>query len=167
MIKKILSVVSALVLSTSLAIAQVIPIGGGGSSIAQTTGTCTPTIYGSTTPGTSTYVTRQCSYIKTGDEVTVNIFVRGTLGGTAAGDVMIGGLPFTIYNTDPDISCAFSSGRFVTLTASYTQIGIFGIINTTTLSLYQTGSNQLELPIPITGWGTNAFVKFTCTYRAA
>lgn len=163
---KFLAGLTALFLTISSASAQVIPIGGGGSSIAQTTGTCIPTIYGSTTPGTSTYVNQDCSYIKTGDEVTVNIFVRGTLGGTAAGNVMLGGLPFTIYNTAPEISCAFSSSRFVTLTALYTQIGLIGNVNTTTLSLVQSGSGQLEDVVPVAGWGTNAFVKFTCTYRA-
>ena len=162
---KFLAAVTALFLAVTPVSAQVIPIGGGGGSIAQTTGTCTPTLYGSTTAGTSTYVTQQCSYIKTGTQVVVTIFVRGTLGGTAAGDITVGGLPFTIKSGTTDPSCAFSSGRFITLSASYTQVGLTGTNNTTTLTFYQTGSGQIENTIPVANWGTNAFVKATCTYE--
>jgi hypothetical protein len=57
-------------------------------------GTWTPTIYGTTTAGTTTYFQQAGTYTKVGRLVTVQIFLNIT-GQTGAGSVRLGGLPFT------------------------------------------------------------------------
>jgi hypothetical protein len=57
-------------------------------------GTWTPTIYGTTTAGTTTYFQQVGTYTKVGRLVTVQIFLNIT-GQTGAGSVRLGGLPFT------------------------------------------------------------------------
>ena len=57
-------------------------------------GTFTPTIAGSTTAGTTTYLNQNGWYTKIGNQVTVNIFVNVSAV-TGTGSLRIGGLPFT------------------------------------------------------------------------
>jgi hypothetical protein len=57
-------------------------------------GTWTPTIYGTTTAGTTTYFQQAGTYTKVGRLVTVQIFLNIT-GQTGAGSMRLGGLPFT------------------------------------------------------------------------
>jgi hypothetical protein len=56
-------------------------------------GTFTPTINGSTTPGTTTYVSQVGNYTKVGRLVSINIYLEYTAL-TGTGKVSIGGLPF-------------------------------------------------------------------------
>lgn len=166
MIRVLSLALAALLVFTSPGPAQVIPIGGGGSGgVTQTTGTCTPTVYGSSVAGVTSYLTQNCSYVKTGSLVVLNVRVRGTLGGTAAGDVNIGGLPFTIANTSAAPACSVSASQLVTLSGSYTQIGLEGIVNTSTLVLRQIGSGQVESSVSVSGWGGNAILVFSCSYE--
>lgn len=58
-------------------------------------GTWTPTIVGSTTPGSPTYSTQAGKYTKIGDMVFVQFRLKITAGGSIAGNLSIGGLPFT------------------------------------------------------------------------
>lgn len=59
-------------------------------------GTFTPTLFGSTTPGSPTYVAQIGKYTKIGNLVTYHIYVEISNGGaTTAGNWKIGGLPFT------------------------------------------------------------------------
>lgn len=58
-------------------------------------GTWTPTIAGSATPGTQTYVRQLGRYIRVGNLVTAWFRVElSALDGATAGNVLIGGLPF-------------------------------------------------------------------------
>jgi hypothetical protein len=57
-------------------------------------GTWTPTIYGATTAGTTTYFQQLGTYTKVGRLVTVQIFLNIT-GQTGAGAMRLGGFPFT------------------------------------------------------------------------
>ena len=58
-------------------------------------GTWTPTVEGSTTAGTQTYTWQYGKYTKVGNKVTVNFSVRVASTVSMAGNVRIGGLPFT------------------------------------------------------------------------
>ena len=58
-------------------------------------GTWTPTVIGSTTPGTQTYAAQTGYYTKIGNRVIADFRVITTaLDGAIAGNVLIGGLPF-------------------------------------------------------------------------
>jgi len=65
-------------------------------------GTFTPTLYGSTTAGTQTYTTQEGRYSRIGNIVTfkVNILLSAYDVATA-GDLRIGGLPFTVNTHCP------------------------------------------------------------------
>jgi len=76
-------------------------LGGTGSANAlddYEEGTFSPTVEGSTTAGSVTYITREGFYTKVGNCVIFNIFVRWQ-SGTGAGNLKITGLPFTSYAT--------------------------------------------------------------------
>jgi hypothetical protein len=57
-------------------------------------GTWTPTAYGASTAGTTTYTTQEGSYVKVGKEVTVALSLNVS-NATGTGSMRIGGLPFT------------------------------------------------------------------------
>ena len=59
-------------------------------------GTWTPTIFGSTTAGTTTYTLQQGQYIKVGNQVTVWFRALWSAQVGGAGNTRLGGLPFTI-----------------------------------------------------------------------
>ena len=59
-------------------------------------GTWTPTLLGSTTAGSHTYSTQSGTYTRTGRVVICNFYISiSTKDGTMAGDIRVGGLPFT------------------------------------------------------------------------
>jgi len=89
--------------------------GGSGTSTSNTldsyeTGTFTPTAFGNSTAGTTTYASQTGSYTKVGDTVHVNIYISWTAM-TGTGDLRIGGLPFTSSSA----SNYFSTGTIVPL----------------------------------------------------
>jgi len=57
-------------------------------------GTFTPTAYGASTAGTTTYAAQTGSYTKVGDTVSVDIYISWSAM-TGTGNLQIGGLPFT------------------------------------------------------------------------
>jgi hypothetical protein len=66
-------------------------------------GTWTPTAFGQTTAGTTTYgASRSGSYVKVGKLVTVTFVVQWTAS-TGSGDTRIGGLPFVSSNDDTGV----------------------------------------------------------------
>jgi hypothetical protein len=58
-------------------------------------GSWTPTLYGATTAGTPTYTYRAGHYTKVGQLVTLSGVIQISAKGGMAGDIRIGGLPFT------------------------------------------------------------------------
>lgn len=60
-----------------------------------TGGTFTPTIYGSTTAGTPTYVIQTGKYEKCGVMVYVSIYLQWSALASAAGELRVGNLPYT------------------------------------------------------------------------
>jgi hypothetical protein len=82
-------------------------------------GTWTPTIAGSGTAGTVTYVARAGQYTKIGNTVQAHVYVDWNSGASGTGDLRITGLPFT--NGNPNnvyCSCAIGAANNITLTAS-------------------------------------------------
>lgn len=95
-------------------------------------GTFTPTVRGTTTVGTATYATQSGTYTRIGRMVYFQLELSWS-GGTGAGQLRLGGLPFTCGNSN----CAVSIGDVenVALTASYYMAGAYVFANSTQISL--------------------------------
>ncbi len=109
----------------------------------QTTGNWTPTINGAT-PGTTTYGTVFGAYSKVGNMVTVYGLVQVTAA-TGTGNVVIGGLPFTINNN----ASYFPTGELIlnglggtgwAWPVGTTQLVIEALSGTTTMLVFAQGS---------------------------
>lgn len=166
---KFIAGLTALFLAITPAASQVIPIGGGGggSGTAIVTGnTWTPTMYGSTTPGTTTYNTQVGDWRKvcssTTCTLTLNGYIRATQGGTAAGNVIIGGLPEALPDNVYSASCTIGYMQGWTF-AGGTQLMVHGVQNTSTMELMYGGTGISQASMPVTGWAGNAIVQFSCT----
>jgi hypothetical protein len=79
-------------------------------------GTWTPTIIGSSTAGTATYVNATGTYTKVGRLVTISFLVVWN-SGTGTGNLTIGGLPFTTLNSDSMGALTIGYINLVVLTA--------------------------------------------------
>lgn len=105
-------------------------------------GTFTPT-FAATTPGTSSwsYTTQVGRYTKIGRQVVVAFAVTATVTkGTMAGDIVIGGLPFTVENTGTDMfggALGFSA-NFATPPAA-----LLGRNNTTNMYVMKTTATTM------------------------
>lgn len=119
----------------------------------------TPTLYGGTTAGTTTYTTQTGSYT----EIGALVILIGTITITAAtgtGDIVIGGFPFSF--ADPYY---IGPIRIATITwpSSRTYTYIEGIQSTSTAKIYATGSNVASSAVQMPSGG--ATVQFTMAYR--
>jgi hypothetical protein len=99
-------------------------------------GTFTPTAYGASTAGTTTYATQTGSYTKVGDTVNVDIYISWTAM-TGTGNLRIGGLPFTSSSA----SNYFASGTIVPLLgftwpSGMTQLNPIMSASDTAMSIY-------------------------------
>lgn len=89
--------------TTSASVPFIIPI-------ISTSGTWTPTVYGSSTTGTLTYGTRNASYTRIGNLITVSFDVSWTLA-TGAGGVVIDSLPFSLGTTNYGTYTVFNASN--------------------------------------------------------
>jgi hypothetical protein len=81
-------------------------------------GTFTPTVEGSSTAGSGTYGTRQGTYTKIGNLVTINVWIHWTAH-TGTGDMLLANFPFTsIGTTNYRASGAFGWVDGLTLSAN-------------------------------------------------
>lgn len=98
----------------------------------QLSGTWTPTIAGSSTPGSHTYTRQIGRYTKTGTQVHVIFYVTiNAKDGTMAGNVQIAGLPFTTKN----VSNALQTGTIASwgaLATAMVNVSIYTNTNATT-----------------------------------
>ena len=95
-------------------------------------GTFTPTVLGTTTAGTATYGTQLGTYTRIGRMVYFQLELIWS-SGTGAGQMRLGGLPFTCGSSN----CAVSIGDVenIVLTASYYMAGAYVSANSTQISL--------------------------------
>ena len=71
-------------------------------------GSWTPTLSGSSTAGTFTYTVQNGSYVRAGNLVVVNFAVTWTAIGTAAGNIVVNGLPFTISTLNYGVNTIYN-----------------------------------------------------------
>jgi hypothetical protein len=69
-------------------------------------GTFTPTLFGNTTAGTTTYTSQAGVYTKIGRQVTVTVFITASAA-TGTGELRIGNLPFTVQNSPNYFAAAY------------------------------------------------------------
>lgn len=62
-------------------------------------GSFSPTIYGSSTPGSPTFSVSQTRYVRIGELCFVRFYIAMSSKGSMAGNVVIGGLPFVVSGT--------------------------------------------------------------------
>jgi len=126
-------------------------------------GTFTPTAYGATTTGTTTYTYQNGNYTKIGRQVTVNLAI-GWSALTGTGRLRIGGLPFTGANVLQNYSQGsilvdglnWSGGTFLTT---------IQILNANFMEIYGLTDNGNAAPQICVN--ESVFARITITYFAA
>ena len=97
-------------------------------------GTFTPTLFGSSSAGTTTYSAQSGNYTKIGNVVTVWATVMITAA-TGTGNLNFGGLPFTIKNLAVGSFLISSASASWFPTAFYTTFSMLGITSTKTTAV--------------------------------
>lgn len=119
----------------------------------------TPTLAGSTTPGTPTYTTQFGLTCEVGPlEIALFALQINAIDVTAAGDAHILGLPIAAnasYSSQPAMVSGWGG---VTLTASYTALSGLVAPGVSYFGLYQSGSAQTQLALPIGGVAAGAIL---------
>jgi hypothetical protein len=126
-------------------------------------GNWTPTVLGSSTPGTGTYTQQIGNYVKVGQMVCASALITITAH-TGTGNLLFGGLPFSTSNSNAlnRFGVAIGGVNNIALTASNVLI-MKGASNDTQLyaTQYPVGGGA-ETDVPI---DTNFQIVFTITYR--
>ena len=108
-------------------------------------GTWTPTLSGSNTAGTFTHTVQNGSYVRAGNLVVVNFAVTWTAIGTAAGSIVVNGLPFTISSLNYGVNTVYNGA--LTSSAALFVTGATRLVSsqsvTSTGSIYGTISYML------------------------
>lgn len=115
-----------------------------------TYGTWTPTLIGSTTPGTQTYSKQTGYYQKTGKLVTAHFNIITTaLDGAIGGNAQIGGLPVASGAEVDFDSVVFGDEKGITLEATYTSLmaNIAGGNSVADILEFKTGAASKALPV--------------------
>ena len=127
-------------------------------------GTWTPTLQGSTTNPTVTYVTQTGSYTKIGNMVTVFVRLQTSAVSGGSGTALVAGLPFTTNSTYRNgAAIGYFSG--ITLGAGNTQVGLSPDTGgVSTIRFVQSGSGIGASTILVGGIGAALDIVFTFTY---
>lgn len=139
---------SSNVINTTTVTARNFDVGGisfdGGTNNMQnySVSTWTPTITGASVAGTTTYTSQNGYYTRIGNLIQVQCYVAGSAA-TGTGNVVLGGLPFTIKNQ----TNGYAPGCIISQSAagwvwpvSATALAAYGTFNTTTVSIIGQGS---------------------------
>lgn len=127
------------------------------------TSTWTPTIYGGTTAGTTTYVSQVGIYTRIGNVVHIQGYIEISAA-TGTGDLQIGGLPFTIQNTassNPRGSVNFNGSGW-TWPVGRTSLTAQGITNDTYCLVVGCGTGVSSANMQMTNAALT--VSFSLTY---
>jgi len=127
-------------------------------------GTWTPTVLGSSTPGTGTYTHQIGNYVKVGQMVCASALITITAH-TGTGNLLFGGLPFNTSNSNGLNRFGVAIGGLNNLALSATNVAMIKAANNDTI-LYATqypigGGAETDVPID-----TNFQIVFTITYRS-
>jgi len=131
-------------------------------------GDWTPTFFGTTTAGSPTYNTRVAAYTKIGRSVSVTCFMYITNLGGMAGNIQIGGLPFTSM-TGGSYYGGFAIAEFegFTFAAGRTQLGLEPTHGSTNIVIYNSGSGVSASQQTIANTANSTYIIFSGTYFSA
>ncbi|MGK9234766.1 hypothetical protein KXS07_23665 [Inquilinus limosus] len=132
------------------------------------TGTWTPTLYGNTTAGTQTmHANNSGNYIRVGQTVVAVAYIQwSAIDAAAAGDVVIGGLPFPAANLANNLPTAAVTAQTITYPAGQTQlIARFRGPNGTTVSLIFSGPGTGQAFTQMSQLSAAGVISFTIVYR--
>jgi hypothetical protein len=141
------------------------------SYLPNSAGTWTPTITGTSTPGTPTYLRQVGTYEQLGRLVILRFYVStSAFSPLPTGQAQIGGLPLALPPTTTpfdDGGCHLMQMSGVTLTANYTVLTglIAGSTSTTVIALYQNGSAQATTTLAGGGLGAAVVLAGICNYH--
>ena len=132
-------------------------------------GSFTPTLIGSSTPGTQTYVAQVGRYIKIGKMVHINGYVEiSGKDGAIAGNIQLGGLPVASENTTSLFNAITLSDTFgLTYGASRTWVSGSLAPNVSVVNIQSQGSGVATASITVADTAASAGFGFTGFYRAA
>lgn len=115
----------------------------GGTNLLQyyVQGTWTPTIFGASTAGSTSYGAQAGAYTRIGNQITLWCVVTAS-SATGTGDINFGGLPFTIHNATADNAFGGLVTLGLTFPVTYTNPNISGTADTSFLFIecYKTAS---------------------------
>lgn len=130
-------------------------------------GTWTPTIRGDATAGSNTYSAQAGYYTRIGRFVHCAFYVNLTAkDGAMAGNIAIGGLPFTVVGSSNYVSgTAIGGYGDITLGAGYTQLMIRQAVNGTTALLGKGGTAIAFASIVAADIAATSFISGSITYE--
>ena len=127
-------------------------------------GTWTPTVTGSTTAGSYSNVAHSANYTKVGNLVSVNMYFYGA-SGTGAGDLLIGGLPFSLDSTSNAVGVIQANSGLVYPTG--TNEAVFQLVANATYGEVRCnktdGSAFSKMQYPTTA----GYIRISLTYTTA
>jgi hypothetical protein len=128
-------------------------------------GTWTPTLTGSSTNPTVTYILQRGIYTKIGRLVTIECFVKWSAFSGGSGDLLLSALPFT---TDSSVG-AYGGGAIsqldgITFSAGRTAANMQPLANTTTAIISTFGSAVNTTPTGVSQVAASGSIIFTLTY---
>lgn len=122
----------------------------------------TPTVYGSVTPGSTTYPTRQGRYVKIGNIVYFTINIEWTAH-TGSGNMLVGGLPDVTENTPVSASIYHANLSYPAGSTVNARLEL-GSGSVSVLTLYSMSSGAVTNYIPIEN---DVFLTISGFYFAA
>ena len=138
---------------------------GMGSAAAQDyeEGNWTPTIQGSSTPGTNTYDTQTGRYIRIGNQVTCWFSISLSAKDPAMGGITyIAGLPFL---ADPNARAGVSFGRVSNIDLATGYTAVTGYASGRVIILQEYGDNMPDDPITVGQLKDNTMLWGSITYK--
>lgn len=136
------------------------------SDLLGATGTWMPTMIGDTTTGIQTYNTQIGHYVRIGSLVVARFYMRLFTIGSAAGNTLIAGLPFTSQNNASDFSAGVIS-YWAALGAAYVTLGAYVVPNTAYAILRGATAATVGLSaVPVADWTVNTELMGVLLYEA-
>ncbi|WP_342237167.1 hypothetical protein [Inquilinus sp. OTU3971] len=132
------------------------------------TGTWSPTLFGNTAAGSQTmHANNSGNYIRAGQVVLAVAYVQwSAIDAAAAGDVVIGGLPFPAANLANNLPTAAVTGQTVSYPAGQTQLlARFRGPNGTAVSLIFSGPGAAQAFAQMSQLSATGVLSFTIVYR--
>ncbi|PEO30858.1 hypothetical protein, partial [Bacillus toyonensis] len=112
-----------------------------GVNLLGSSGTFTPTVAGSSTAGNHNYTSQKGKYYRSGNVITCNVTISGTLDGTIGGGLLIKGLPFEM-GVDNVAGVSFGYIRGLKYPVGYVNVGVSKDITIRTLD---TNGNAISI----------------------